>query len=89
MDTTTHKRLETEVLAIVPELFSVGDRNYLQSLSRPGLVEALAHELCFVGLAPYGDTTAQAAIHTILEQHIDHWRQAYLARPSFPFSATQ
>ena len=87
MDPATRKRLETDILTVVPELFSVGDRSFLQSLSRPGLVEALEHELYFLGLDSYSDTTIQAVIHTILEQNIDYWRQTYLGRSSLPFSA--
>ena len=77
MDPGTRKRLTTTILASVPKLFAVADPTYLPALSRGVLVAALENELRFLGLYSYDDNATRAEIQTIVEQHVDHWRQVY------------
>ena len=84
MDPGAYKRLETDILAMIPELFAVADRDTLQGRSRETIAAALENELRFLGLYPYGDTVTPHMIHRIVEQHIDAWIQQYLRRLPLP-----
>ena len=89
MDPGDYKRLETDVLAMIPDLFAVADRDALQGRSREAIAAALENELRFLGLYAYGDTVTPQMIHMIVEQHIDHWIQQYLRTPLLPTSHPQ
>ena len=84
MDPGAYKRLETDILAMIPDLFAVADRDTLQGRSREAIAVALENELRFLGLYAYGDTVTPQMIHLIVEQHIDHWIQQYLQTPFLP-----
>jgi hypothetical protein len=81
MDPGTRKRLEERLYEEVDTIFTVGDRDYLCSLSRHALGKAIEDELRFLGLYAYEDRETPAVLHTLIEQHLDHWRHAYLAQP--------
>jgi len=74
MDPLAKKRLEESILGAVQGLLAVGDRSYLQGLSRPDFIEALENELRFVGLYCHDDAETPAMIHAFIEQYIDQWR---------------
>ena len=84
MDPGAYKHLETDILAMIPDLFAVADRDTLQGRSREAIAAALENELRFLGLYAYGDTVTPQMIHRIVEQHIDHWIQQYLQTPLLP-----
>ena len=77
MDPLKRKELEERVFEEVQTILTDGDRPYLQELSRAALLEALENELRFLGLYVHGDSETPAAIHTLLEQHLDQWRTDY------------
>jgi hypothetical protein len=84
MDPEAYKRLEADILAMIPDLFAVADRDAFQGRSREALAAALENELRFLGLYAYGDTVTPQMIHRIVEQHIDAWMQQYLRTPLLP-----
>jgi hypothetical protein len=81
MDPGAYKRLETDILAMIPDLFAVADRDALQGRSREAIAAALENELRFLGLYAHDDTVTPQMIHQIVEQHIDAWMQQYLQTP--------
>ena len=84
MDREAYKRLEADILAMIPDLFAVADRGAFQGRSREALAAALENELRFLGLYAYGDTVIPQMIHRIVEQDIDAWMQQYLQTPLLP-----
>lgn len=89
MDPGAYTRLETDILAMIPDLFAVADRDVLQGCSREAIAAALENELRFLGLYAYDDTVTPQMIHRIVEQHIDSWMQQYLRTPLLPTGQPQ
>ena len=77
MDPLKWKELEERVCEEVQTIWTEGNRPYLLGLSHAALLEALETELRFLGLYVHGDSETPAAIHTLLEQHLDQWRTEY------------
>jgi hypothetical protein len=84
MDPVAYQQLERDILAMIPDLFAIADRDALRRRSREALVASLEHELGFLGLYAMGDTVTPQMIHRIVEQHMDHWMQQYLQLPLAP-----
>ena len=76
------KRIAEEVKIILTE----GKQDYLRSLSRAELLDVLERELRFFGTYTLNEKEAVAVVHALLEEHIDQWRERYLApRLDLPF----
>lgn len=60
-------RIVKEVKAILTE----GDQSYLRSLSRDELLDVLESELRFLGVYTLQEQDTAAAVHAVLEEHID------------------
>jgi hypothetical protein len=84
MDPITYQQLETDILALIPDLFALADRATLRGRSREALVASLEQELGLLGLYPWEDTVTPQMIHRIVEHHIDRWMQQYLQIPLVP-----
>lgn len=69
------KRIAEEVKTILTE----GKQDYLRSLSRAELLDVLESELRFFGTYTLNEKDAVAVVHALLEEHIDQWRDRYLA----------
>lgn len=77
MDALEKKRLEERIFEEVKTMLEEGDINYLTRLDRAGLMEALEHELGFLGLYHRDDRETPALIHTLLEKNLDQWCEYY------------
>jgi len=89
MDPLTRKHLEERIFEEVQTMLTVGDRSYLQGLSRAALLEAMENEFRFLGLYAHSDTETPTMLHAILEQHIDLWRMHYLSQQDSSISSAQ
>ena len=89
MDPLKRKNLEERLFEEVQTMLIEGDRPYLLGLSRTALLEALETELQFLGLYAHSDKETPAAIHTILEQHLDQWRTYYIEQKKDAISSEQ
>ena len=78
MDPQTRQQLEERVRQEVALMLTEGMQPYLQSLSRPALVEMLENELRFLGLYAHSNTEAPEIIHALLERELDEWCHKYL-----------
>jgi hypothetical protein len=79
--------LEKRLREVVHQLLKDGDSAYLQALSRTAFIDALEHELRFLGLYRHNDAETPARIHAFVEEHIDQWRLEYLSQqPEIPVS---
>jgi len=86
MDPGTRKRLEERLAEEVDTMFTAGDVDYLRTLSNKDLGAALENELRFLGWYAYDDQETPAALHALIEQQLNHWRQVYL-HPSHLFAS--
>ena len=86
MELFAKKDLEERLCEEVATILSEGDLDYLRSLSRAALRDALENEFRFLGLYAYGDHEAPIVIHRLVEQHLDQWCAQYLSANVRPFS---
>jgi hypothetical protein len=73
MDILERQYLEERIFNAIQLLLSVSDLHYLQSLSRSAFLDALEHELRFLGFYADNDEETSYAIHNFLEQNVDQW----------------
>jgi hypothetical protein len=74
MESSTRSSLEKRLFEEVGTMLTEGDLDYLHSLSRAALGEAIENELRFLGLYAYGDQEAPIVIHNLVEQNLDNWQ---------------
>ena len=78
MDALERKRLEERIFEEVKTMLEEGDITYLMKFDRAGLMEALEHELGFLGLYHRDDRETPLLIHKLLEESLDQWYGDYL-----------
>jgi hypothetical protein len=78
MDALERKRLEERIVEEVHRMLTEGNLSYLLGLNRAGLIEALEHELRFLGFYHRDDRETPALIHALLEEKLDQWCEDYL-----------